>query len=317
MPDELLLLAQHLREHAAAQNTLGQNAPGNIPAFKDCVRLFIQTQKDDKGNRPISGTFWHSPDLTVHRTGGAAITQIEPGTHYKIQCSVYNGGDLDAQSAILEIFLSNPTLGFRVSTSEPLFTEIRNVPADPALEHPALFEFDWSPTLEQAGHRCLIARISMYNDLPKIDEKEEFDLLDAKRMRHCAQQNLTIIGIQQTLDFNVHRPYNPSEQVRIEIRPLHQLPDSPYLHEALQQFQLRPGNDALQFQISPLDPEGSILQPVGANSWVAVFGQQQATFRLSTPNPALQPGEAMMYEVISIPIPENVVFGGFTLILIG
>lgn len=153
--------------------------------------------------------------------------------------------------------------------------------------------------------------------MPKIDEKEEFDLLDAKRMRHCAQQNLTIIGIQQTLDFNVHRPYNPSEQVRIEIRPLHQLPDSPYLHEALQQFQLRPGNDALQFQISPLDPEGSILQPVGANSWVAVFGQQQATFRLSTPNPALQPGEAMMYEVISIPIPENVVFGGFTLILIG
>ena len=83
--------------------------------FHDSSFLYMRSYDADLGVRPFSGVVhWHSPDITLSPlTGvGAYTTMLNAGDTYLIRCSLRNRGDIGVPSAKVELFLTDPTLGF-------------------------------------------------------------------------------------------------------------------------------------------------------------------------------------------------------------
>jgi hypothetical protein len=185
--------------------------------FHDSSFLYIRSYDADLGVRPFGGiVFWHSPDLTVSPASsvGTYTTTLNAGEDYVIRCVLRNRGDLGVPSAKVELFLTDPTLGFdtRFATNLTLGrVPSAWVPAGGS----AATDFLYTVPPTEAGHKCLFARAFSFSplDLP-IDDFNLDPLLD----RHVAQQNLNIVGQAQAFAFNL--VHFPNANVRIALKPL-------------------------------------------------------------------------------------------------
>lgn len=185
--------------------------------FHDSSFLYMRSYDADLGARPFSGiVFWHSPDLTLTPTTGVAAytTTLNAGDTYMIRCALRNRGDIGVPSAKVELFLTDPTLGFdtRFATNLTL-GQVPSawVPSDSN----AAVEFAYTVPPTESGHKCLFARTFSFSplDLP-IDDFA----LDPRLDRHIAQQNLNIVGQSQAYSFGM--VHLPNARLQIHIRAL-------------------------------------------------------------------------------------------------
>lgn len=185
--------------------------------FHDSSFLYMRSYDADLGARPFSGiAHWRSPDITLSPlTGvGAYTTTLNAGDTYLIRCALRNRGDLGVPSAKVELFLTDPTLGFDTRFATNL--TLGNVPsAWVGSGASAAAEFVYTVPPTESGHKCLFARTFSFSPLElPIDDFQ----LDPRLDRHVAQQNLNIVGQGQAFSFNLI--HAPNARLRIELRAL-------------------------------------------------------------------------------------------------
>ena len=185
--------------------------------FHDSSFLYMRSYDADLGVRPFSGiTFWHSPDVTLSpvTSVGAYTTVLNAGDTYLIRCSLRNRGDLAVPSAKVELFLTDPTLGFDTRFATNL--TLGNVPSawvGSGTNAAAEFAYTVPPT--ESGHKCLFARTFSFSPLElPIDDFQ----LDPRLDRHVAQQNLNIVGQSQAYAFGL--VHAPNSRMRIDLKAL-------------------------------------------------------------------------------------------------
>ena len=213
------------RREAYNQDALGQLAeafrrkerkPPDV--FHDSSFLYIRSFDGDIGNRPFSSVvFWHSPDLLLSPVSsvGAYTTTLQAGESYVIRTVLRNRGDLAVPSAKVELYLTDPTLGFDTRFSTRL-TTLGHVPSAwvPA-GGSAAADFVYTVPPTESGHKCLFARTFSFSPLEMpVDDFALSPPID----RHVAQQNLNIVGQAQAFAFNLI--HQPNALIRIGIRPL-------------------------------------------------------------------------------------------------
>jgi hypothetical protein len=185
--------------------------------FHDSSFLYMRSFEADLGLRPFSGiTFWHSPDITLSPLAapGSFTTTLNAGETYLIRCWLRNRGDVAVPSAKVELFLTDPTLGFDTRFATNL--SLGRVPSGwVASAGNAPVDFTYTVPATEAGHKCLFARTFSFSplDLP-IDDHQ----LDPRIDRHVAQENLNIVGQAQPYTFSLIHP--PNARQHITLRPL-------------------------------------------------------------------------------------------------
>jgi hypothetical protein len=185
--------------------------------FHDSSFLYMRSYDADLGDRPFSGIpYWRSPDITLSPvTGvGAYTTTLNAGDTYLIRCVLRNRGDLGVPSAKVELFLTDPTLGFdtRFATNLTL-GKVPSAWVGSGASAAAEFAYTVPPT--ESGHKCLFARTFSLSPLElPIDDFQ----LDPRLDRHVAQQNLNIVAQAQAFSFNLI--HAPNARLRIELRAL-------------------------------------------------------------------------------------------------
>jgi hypothetical protein len=186
-------------------------------AFHDSSFLYLRSYDADVGVRPFSNiVHWHSPDIALSpvTSVGAYTTSLVAGETYLIRCSLRNRGDLAVPSAKVELFLTDPTLGFDTRFATNL--TLGKVPtAWVGSGASAAAEFAYAVPATESGHKCLFARTFSFSPLElPVDDFQ----LDPRIDRHVAQQNLNIVGQAQPYSFQwVHAP---NADQRIELQPL-------------------------------------------------------------------------------------------------
>ena len=230
MPEDATATAEYVAELRKRREAYSEEALARLrevfhrrdrkppEVFHDSSFLYIRSFDGDIGIRPFSGiVHWHSPDLLVSpiTSVGAYTTTLQAGDTYVIRTVLRNRGDLAVPSAKVELFLTDPTLGFDTRFATRL-TGLGNVPSAWVTSGgSAAAEFAYTVPPTEAGHKCLFARCFSFSPLElPIDDFA----LDPRLDRHVAQQNLNIVGQAQAFAFNlVHRP---NARIRIALRPL-------------------------------------------------------------------------------------------------
>jgi hypothetical protein len=205
---DLQTLRQRYRDEAVAEvQALFKRRDRKPPAeFHDSSFLYMRSYDGDVGVRPFSNiVHWHSPDITLSpvTSVGAYTTELVAGETYLIRCWLRNRGDLAVPSAKVELFLTDPSLGFDTRFAKNL--TLGNVPtAWVGSGASAAAEFVYTVPPAEAGHKCLFARAFAFSPLElPIDDFQ----LDPRLDRHVAQQNLNIVGQAQGYSFQlVHAP---------------------------------------------------------------------------------------------------------------
>ena len=185
--------------------------------FHDSSFLYIRSYDADNGVRPFSNiVHWHSPDITLSpiTSVGAYTTSLVAGETYLIRCSLRNRGDLAVPSAKVELFVTDPSLGFdtRFATNLTL-GKVPSVWVGSGAS--AAAEFVHSVPPAEAGHKCLFARAFSFSPLElPLDDFQ----LDPRLDRRVAQQNLNIVGQSQAYSF--HWVHAPNSRFEIELQPM-------------------------------------------------------------------------------------------------
>jgi hypothetical protein len=229
MEDSTDVAAQYVRDLQTLRRRYRDEARAELQAFfkrrdrkppeefHDSSFLYIRSYDGDAGVRPFSNiVHWHSPDITLSpvTSVSAYTTSLVAGETYLIRCALRNRGDLGIPSAKVELFLTDPTLGFDTRYATNL--TLGNVPsAWVGSGASAAVEFVYTVPPAESGHKCLFARAFSFSPLElPIDDFQ----LDPRLDRHIAQQNLNIVGQAQAYSFNwIHAP---NARHLIELRAL-------------------------------------------------------------------------------------------------
>ena len=184
--------------------------------FLDSSFLYMRSYDADLGVRPFSNiVHWHSPDITLSpvTSVGAYTTSLVAGDTYLIRCALRNRGDLAVPSAKVELFLTDPSLGFDTRFATNL--TLGKVPsAWVGSGASAAAEFVYTVPPAESGHKCLFARTFSFSPLElPVDDFQ----LDPRIDRHVAQQNLNIVGQSQPYSFQwVHAP-NARQRIELQV----------------------------------------------------------------------------------------------------
>ena len=220
------LIAELEVRRAQAQDGAGQDALAGL--FREQERevpaavtpssfLYLRTLPIDLGDRPLGpGRHWHSPDLTLTPAGRGLppTTDLVAGETYVISCTLRNRGDLRVPRAQVELFLTDPTLGFDTRRAVSLTGGVPLVASVPAFGE-ATVRMSYAVPREEAGHKCLFARA--YSFLPQELPVDPYRL-DPRMDRRIAQQNLMIAAAGQTFSFHV--VHAPLSEMTLRLRPL-------------------------------------------------------------------------------------------------
>lgn len=178
-------------------------AEGDEPGgYNGSTFLYIRAFEGDNGARPIPAgiAFWLSPDIELYQNGLLVDTlnPLVPNTSYSVRVTVTNGGDLDCTNCTVDLYLCEPSIGFRTTGALMIGIDNKRVIAHST----ATFEFPFTTTNSMSGHRCMFARAYslVANDYPA-------DLVNFNTYgdRHIGQQNLNIVKQGESLDFIVNR----------------------------------------------------------------------------------------------------------------
>lgn len=185
--------------------------------FNDASFLHIRSMAADGGARPLpGGVFWLSPDITLEpaTAPGPMPAEIQAGHTYRVRCTVRNRGDVGAPAAKVELFLTDPSLGFDTRFATNL--TIGQVPSAWVGSGASVpVEFLWTVPPSEAGHKCLFARVFSFSPL---DVPADPHLLDPRLDRHVAQRNLNIVAQGQKYTFKM--VHGGNARLRLGFRPI-------------------------------------------------------------------------------------------------
>jgi hypothetical protein len=157
--------------------------------FHDSTFLYIKAVEADTGQRPIPpGTlFWNSPHVELF-DGEVLIptNQLQAGQDYTIEVTITNGGDLEAPTCSVDLFICNPSLGFNVAAGKLI--GVKHAAVGP--HGVAGVRFGYTATASDVGHRCLFARVY---SVSTRDYPADASALNAVEDRHIGQQNLSVV----------------------------------------------------------------------------------------------------------------------------
>ena len=141
---------------------------GDEKAYTGATYLYIRSIDNDFGNRPLAPNtlFWLSPDITLVDANGPVLsTTVDANTPYFVRVTVRNDGDHDCHSSIVELFLTDPTIGFSLAASKQIGIKTVSIPGHSSVD----VEFSFLVPNQESGHKCLFARTHSFsnNDYPK------------------------------------------------------------------------------------------------------------------------------------------------------
>ncbi|MFT3874934.1 MAG: hypothetical protein QM708_00670 [Propioniciclava sp.] len=159
--------------------------------FDATTHLYIRTNPADDGSEPLPPNlaFWASPDIAIERPGGILGGEAEPLVQNRVKVTVTNGGGQPAVDAYVEVFVVTPTTHITPATATLIGDEFVTVQAYSTAD----VWLPWTPLPSDSGHRCLVARVSLYAPLDAVRDPTIFDVVGD---RHVAQRNIQVLEVQ-------------------------------------------------------------------------------------------------------------------------
>jgi hypothetical protein len=185
-----------------------EKEPGEEGEFDAKTYLYIKTHPLDNGSEPLPAglEFWISPHITIIKPDGTRGQEASVGYENKVEVIVTNKGGIDAVDAYVECFIADPSTSFTPSSCTKIMADYISVPAHGT----ATLTGRWTPTVDESGHKCLLARVC--STIPP-DCFKDWGVFDVVGDRHEAQRNIFIIPVPEgdnssSFGFQVVNPYN-------------------------------------------------------------------------------------------------------------
>lgn len=183
--------------------------------FDGVTRLFIRTNPADDGSVPLpSGlAFWTSPDISIVKPGGAVGGEAVPLQPNKVRVTVFNGGGIPAVDAYVDAFVADPSTVITPTTAKPIGGDYVTIQGYSS----SVLDLPWTPDAQDAGHRCIIARVSLIAPPDTYTNPGVFDVVGD---RHVAQRNISVLSVPAggTMTFRfLMRPLTGERQVPVRL----------------------------------------------------------------------------------------------------
>ncbi len=166
--------------------------------FEGRTYLYIRTNPADTGVEPLAAglQFWTSPDIWIVKPGGAVGGQAVPNQVNQVQVTVTNAGGIPAIDALVDAFVADPSTVITPATATLIGSGYLDIPGYST----AQISFPWTPQPADAGHRCIVARVSLVAPLDTYTNPGAFEVVQD---RHVAQRNIQVLAVAQgqTLSF--------------------------------------------------------------------------------------------------------------------
>lgn len=169
-----------------------ETRPGEEGEFDGKTYLYIKTNPLDDGSEPLpSGLeFWISPHITIikpdNTRGGEAIA----GQINTVEVIVTNKGGIDAVNSYLEVYVADPSTSFTPNSCKKILSEYITVPH----YYTATVANQWIPSLNEGGHKCILARVC--STIPP-DCFKDWNSFDVVGDRHQAQRNIFVVSFPE------------------------------------------------------------------------------------------------------------------------
>jgi len=167
--------------------------------FDGRTYIFIRDTASDDGTAPLPANvpFWVSPDIVVTPPGGSPGAPAQAGVVNDLRVSITNAGGITAYNAQLEVFVADPSTAFTPATADALASRYVTLPG----YNVTAVSLPWNPTAGQAGHRCLLARVSSVLTGDAVANPTVFDVPGD---RHVAQRNIHVVGMAEAKRTGFH-----------------------------------------------------------------------------------------------------------------
>jgi hypothetical protein len=299
--------------------------------------LFMRANPGDLGARPVvNAPFWESPDIFILAgVDPASAPNIPPalgqvaqaGQPNTIYAHVWNFGNASANEVLVEFYWVNPALGISTDSVNLISQTVTAIGAKGSGNAHVMVKCPeaWVPTFVNGGHECLLVRVwDNPSDLPGQPP------FDASWNRHVGQRNIHVNAPGTTTAGALRlKPAGIALQqpILIKVGPLFGAPATVAVERVAPStvpwLQLRTGTRGV-FPVMatptgtptlspPTTTGGGFPTMAGAANHIVHGDDKQVAF--STTDQAPGPGEAHVYRVNATQ--EGVVFGGYTIVLLG
>lgn len=159
------------------------------PPYDPNPQLYIRTHPSDTGTEPLAPglPFWVSPDIVIIPNGGSPGGVAQVGVANQVRVTVTNFGGGDAKQAWVDAYVADPSTAFTPATAAPIGGDYLDIPG----YNTADISFTWNPKPADAGHRCLLARVS----LPTFGQTYDPLIFDVVGDRQVAQRNIHVLEL--------------------------------------------------------------------------------------------------------------------------
>ncbi|AZU62558.1 hypothetical protein [Neobacillus mesonae] len=321
--------------HSDKDNRKMLKMDGNddIPPFTGSTYLYIRSIEEDDGTRPLPPGIvsWLSPDITlIDSNGPLSSSTVSANTEYTVRVVVTNDGDQDCHSATVDLFLSDPSIGFSIAGSKPIGIHNVSIPSRSKID----VDFPFLVTNQDSGHKCLFARVYSFatNDYPG-----DFDNFNPPDDRHTAQRNLSIVQQGISFKFNIMKAHMQSTKLEVVLT---QVKDKlPWLknYEVYQKeielgsFSIiDAGNDKISIprkidrpskiikKLPLLIPKNkeTKLEQTAKNRWTYEFKNEINQMKLNIPQLGLKDKEAVPINISVLNPETGKILGGITIVVV-
>lgn len=158
--------------------------------FEGVTRLYIRTNPADDGSVPLPGglQFWTSPDIAIVKPGGIVGGEAVPMQPNQVRITVWNGGGIPAVDAYVDAFVADPSTVITPATATPIGGANITIQGYSS----TTVDLPWTPDAADAGHRCILARVSLIAPPDTYTNPAVFDVVGD---RHVAQRNISVLSV--------------------------------------------------------------------------------------------------------------------------
>jgi hypothetical protein len=177
-----------------------QNEEPRNGEYDPNTKLYIRTNPADDGSEPLPTALkhWKSPDITIIKPDGTRGTEAVANQLNQVEVMVTNGGGGMANNAFVDVFFADPSTAFTPATATSIGNGYVTLPGYSM----GTLTLPWTPASADAGHRCLLARVSL---LVPPDTYANGAIFDVRGDRHVAQRNIHVLVLaseQKSLSFS-------------------------------------------------------------------------------------------------------------------
>lgn len=228
--------------------------------FEGRTYLYIRDHPADDGTEPLPAALpaWLSPDITIIKPNGTRGGEAVAGQPNQIEVFVTNAGGIDAIGAYVDVFLAGPTTGWTPTTA----ALVGGGPLDIPGYNRRAMTLTWTPLAAEAGHRCVLARVSLIIPPDTYADNTIFDVVGD---RHIAQRNIHVLALggaeQAQFMFQIVNPDPEPAEFRVFVNELRDEVDLEPLRMALGCGFVRFGQEPLGDVALLLDDQRLMARP--------------------------------------------------------